>query len=142
MKAITDMTAVELEALFVELELDITEFQNFEYDDEEFIFYPSTSDADDAVAEQIEDMLWSFNPNFILCECGLSLEGEDAFASMLANECENANDFVRALIDGTCGIESFVESAISADGRGHFLSSYDGEEIEIGDYLLDRKSVV
>jgi len=27
-------------------------------------------------------------------------------------------------------IDSFVDAAISADGRGHFMSSYDGNENE------------
>ena len=28
-------------------------------------------------------------------------------------------------------MDEFIEDAISADGRGHFLSSYDSEEVEI-----------
>jgi hypothetical protein len=34
------------------------------------------------------------------------------------------------LIDRLWDIDSLVEDAISADGRGHFLSSYDGDENE------------
>ena len=34
------------------------------------------------------------------------------------------------MIQATCGIDSFVEAAISADGRGHFLARYDSEERE------------
>ena len=50
---------------------------------------------------------------------------------MQENSCEGANDFIESLIEKTCGMDSFIESAISADGRGHFISSYDGNEEEI-----------
>ena len=42
--------------------------------------------------------------------------------------CESANELVLALIDD---MDKFVSDAISSDGRGHFLSYYDGEEQEI-----------
>lgn len=41
--------------------------------------------------------------------------------------CENANSLVYAMIED---IDTFIEDAIEADGRGHFISMYDGEEIE------------
>jgi hypothetical protein len=41
--------------------------------------------------------------------------------------CEDANPPVEALIKD---MDHFVSDAISADGRGHFLSSYDSEEQE------------
>lgn len=28
-------------------------------------------------------------------------------------------------------MDGFIQAAISADGRGHFMSSYDGEENEV-----------
>lgn len=40
---------------------------------------------------------------------------------------ENANDTFYNLIDD---FDSFVDDAVRADGRGHFLSGYDGEEGE------------
>ena len=33
-------------------------------------------------------------------------------------------------IESTCGLPAFIEEAVSADGYGHFLSRYDGEENE------------
>jgi hypothetical protein len=36
------------------------------------------------------------------------------------------------------GLEGFVEEAVSADGRGHFLSSYDGEENEQDGFYIYR----
>jgi hypothetical protein len=83
--------------------------------------------ADAACKAYIEDSLWAFNASFLGFETGL---GEEAF-SCFAELCESANDAVRAIVDGTCGIDALVESAICADGRGHFLSHYDGEENEV-----------
>jgi hypothetical protein len=52
--------------------------------------------------------------------------------------CEGCNDFFKAIIKGTCGLDKFVEDAIEADGRGHFLAYYDGEENEQGDCFIYR----
>ena len=57
---------------------------------------------------------------------------------MQRNSCEDCNEFIKAMIDGTCGMNNFVERAIDADGRGQFLSQYDGEENEFGGYFIYR----
>lgn len=50
--------------------------------------------------------------------------------------CESANSLVKSLI---VDLDHFVSDAISADGRGHFLSGYDGVEIELdGDFYAYR----
>ncbi len=51
---------------------------------------------------------------------------------------ERSNDAVLSLVERTCGLDDFVEDAVSADGRGHFLSHYDGEENEQGEYFIYR----
>ena len=71
-------------------------------------------------------------------ECNLDMAMEESLKKMQQDQCESCNEFIRALIDGKEGIESFIDSAVSADGRGHFLSSYDGEENEEGDYFIYR----
>jgi hypothetical protein len=61
------------------------------------------------------------------------IEGEDfvkALKKVQENYSEDANDLVLALIESDSNLGFFVRSAIQADGRGHFLSGYDGEEIE------------
>lgn len=45
------------------------------------------------------------------------------------------NEAVYKLIEKTCGIEEFIEECLSADGAGHFLNSYDGNEYELGEGL-------
>ena len=93
-------------------------------------------EADEKTAEYIKDSLWAFNADFILSECGLDLSGSESLKTMQEKSCESANDFVLSLVEKTCGLASFVKAAISADGRGHFLASYDGEENKQGNYFI------
>lgn len=81
-------------------------------------------EATKAAGEYIEETLWAFNSSFLAEQTELP---ESVFEA-LQPQCENSNDAVRALIDKTCGLEDFTQAAIGADGRGHFLASYDGEE--------------
>lgn len=90
-------------------------------------------EADAACREYVESSAWAFNASFVLSECGLPSELEDAIQAFQSKECESANDAIAALIEKTCGMDSFVASAISAEGRGHFLASYDGDEMELAD---------
>ena len=94
-------------------------------------------EADEAVKQYIQDSVWSFSANFILShsKAGYSVEVEKALKEMQAKLCESANELIKALIED---MDSFIEDAISADGRGNFLSSYDSEEQEIvidGEYF-------
>ena len=85
-------------------------------------------EANAAAREYIEGSIWAFNASFILSECGLPGELEDCIKSFQEKECESANKALLALVNKCGDLDSFVESAISSDGRGHFLSGYDGEE--------------
>lgn len=80
----------------------------------------------EAVTESIKQTLWAFNANFLASMTDMP----EKIFSALQDQCEDANDAVEACIDKTCGIEEFVEAAVRADGRGHFLNSYDGGELE------------
>ena len=88
-------------------------------------------EADAACREYVESSASAFNASFVLSECGLPSELEDAIQAFQSKECESANAAIVALIEKTCGMEAFAEAAISADGRGHFLASYDGDEMEL-----------
>ena len=127
---------LKIKALAKELDIDIEEAEEkIETGDYTVL---TDEEADEQCAEYIKDSLWAFNSDFILSECGLDLSGADSLRTMQEKSCKSANDFVLSLVEKTCGIESFIESAVSADGRGHFMSSYDGEEIEAqidGQYL-------
>jgi hypothetical protein len=88
-------------------------------------------EANDKCAEYIRESLWAFNTDFILSHCKLPLELEKAIRSFQEMECEGANDAMLALVEKCGDFDKFVEDAISADGRGHFLAGYDGNENEI-----------
>jgi hypothetical protein len=88
------------------------------------------SQADAACREYIEQSLWAFNPDFIIENCGLPRELGELLKSYAIEKCEGANDALLALVNKCGDFDRLVRMAISLDGRGHFLSSYDGEENE------------
>jgi hypothetical protein len=97
------------------------------------------SEADEACKEYIKDTAWAFRSSFICSYCNLPQEIAEALETMQSKKCESANDAILSLIEKTeSGIDGFVEEAISADGRGHFLSSYDSEENEESGFYIYR----
>jgi hypothetical protein len=95
-----------------------------ESDYSEYTVY-TEDEANEACAEQIKETVWAFNSNFLSGETGIA---QEVFAAIQSNgKCESNNDAILSCISD---IDSFVIAAISADGRGHFLSQYDGEENE------------
>lgn len=139
-------------AEFLELEADeideITEASygdnTYEYGREEYLVL-TDEEADKATEEYIRDSVWAFNASFIASEAGLyETEGMIVASGLIdmisaaQEKAEGANEGILAMIEGTCGLKSFVQAAISADGRGHFLAGYDGNENESGDYYIYR----
>lgn len=94
-------------------------------------------EANEKAYSEIEESLWAFNADFIIEMTGLN-RGVESLRTIQKNSCEDCNDFIKAIIKGTCGLDAFVESAIESDGRGHFISYYDGEENEKGEYFIYR----
>lgn len=100
-------------------------------------------EADEKTADYIKDSLWAFNADFILKHTAVYEETTDredaeiikALQMVQGSICESANALVRALI---VDIDAFIEDAVDADGRGHFLASYDGEENESGNFYIYR----
>lgn len=93
--------------------------------------------ADEACADCIKQSLWSFNANFILShsKIGYNAKVEKCLKKMQEALSEDCNELMEAIIQD---MDSFVRDAISADGRGAFLSGYDSNEVEIvldGEYL-------
>lgn len=94
-------------------------------------------EADQKAYDYIDDSVWAFTPNFIIGQSSV-LDFDDAsekIVKAIAEQCESGNDAMKKLIDN---MDDFVEEAISCDGRGHFLSSYDGEENEQDDFYIYR----
>lgn len=103
-----------------------------EYDDDNYnndYLVLTDDEADEKAADYIKDSLWAFNASFLSSETGYPIEVFEG----LQDKCESANDAVGALIDSNksdTNLKYFIDAAISADGRGHFMSSYDGNENE------------
>lgn len=102
-------------------------------------FYVLEDERAYALAFQIiEAKLWAFTAEFIaehlkhdIIYCDYPVNLDDlrlAIRAVQKSLCEGANAIIQALIDD---LNEFVEDAIAADGRGHFISSYDGEENEV-----------
>ena len=99
--------------------------------------------ADERAKEEILNSLWAFNADFIIQHCKNyddmdQCEFNSAVESLRhaqENCCENANGLVFALIDD---MDEFVEDAINADGRGNFISRYDGVENEQDGFYIYR----
>ena len=87
---------------------------------------------------EISQLLWAFNTDFILDHLKDDIKyGDDpvdlgelkASIDLVKGKlCEGANAIIHALI---ADLKEFVDDAIAADGRGHFISSYDGDEHEV-----------
>jgi len=84
-------------------------------------------EADQKTREYIEQSVWAFNPWFIIQHSKLPFEAEEMVKGFQEAKCEDANETILVLI---VDFDEFVADAIDADGRGHFLSGYDGVEIE------------
>ena len=100
--------------------------QQVDIDGCEYLVCLDEDEADALAADRIRDTLWAFNASFLSGETGL----DESIFEALQDKCEGANDAVESLINGTCGLDDFIDAAKSADGRGPFISGYDSEENE------------
>jgi hypothetical protein len=99
----------------------------------EYAIASDEDEANEACKEYIKETIWAFNADF-LSNYISSLDAEDIDA-LRQNKCESMNEALRKLIDD---FDLLCDDAISADGLGHFLSSYDGECLKVGDFHLFR----
>jgi hypothetical protein len=105
---------------------EVEEYDEDDYNNDYLVL--TDEEADEKAKEYIIDSLWAFNATFIASEIDID---EDVINAIQDNgKCEGNNDTIYSLINKLGDIDSFVDSAISADGRGHFMSSYDGNENE------------
>lgn len=144
----------KLEALkrFLINEDYIEESEELTYQEEDNCFDTSVGEflvltddeAEEKAREEIRQSLWAFNPDFILrhtkaYENTTEYEDEaiiEALKEVQSRICESANELVYALIND---FDEFCEDAIDEDGRGHFLSYYDGKEYESDNFYIYRR---
>jgi len=92
--------------------------------------------GDDEAATQaanayIADSLWAFNAGFMSKALGMpEIEPLIAIAQD-KGMCEDLNPALLAIATGGNRLERVCKEAILADGRGHFLAYYDGDEHEV-----------
>lgn len=114
-------TEERTQALAQHLESDIEEAERVQDN-----YLVLTNEEADEMAEQyILDSLWAFNPSFIASHCDSDIPQEAIEA--IQEKYEASNPILLKLIKDK---NDFIQDAISSDGRGHFISFYDGEEDE------------
>jgi hypothetical protein len=89
------------------------------------------NEADEKCRESILDSVWAFNASFMSAYLKRGVLIDAVTAIQKNGKCEENNEALLCLLDDK---EYFIEEAIKADGRGHFLAGYDGEEVEIGKF--------
>ena len=94
------------------------------------------AEADTEAKARILDTIWAFNKWFLDAHSKVIKHIPDEIYKKLQEECEGINEM---LIESLEDKDSFVEDAIASDGRGHFLSSYDGKEYQEGEYFIYRQ---
>ena len=82
-------------------------------------------EADDMVRDYIEESAGMFTPSFLSGFTGID---EEVFKVLQEKGDMAAYDAIRSMIRD---FDAFVEAAVSADGRGHFLATYDHNEHEV-----------
>lgn len=97
--------------------------------------------ADEIVRDEILSSLWAFNTNFLKSFVDVGEDALNALGKIRDDVCEGLNSVYLALIKDK---DAFVKAAIDADGRGHFMSCYDGDEhtVKVGsvEYRIYRMS--
>lgn len=83
-------------------------------------------ESDEACREAILESLWAFNADFLAPYTVLTAAEIEACRG---DRCEDFNPAAIALVGDQ--LDDLVDDAIGLDGRGRFLSNYDGDETEI-----------
>lgn len=141
METTTTNTDLRIKALASHLDVDAEDISigskdhAFQYDGEYLVL--TDDEADQKAADYIRESVWAFNSDFIASHCPDGID-EDHITTMWVDRGEDCNDATIALIEAGNGMEGFIDDAIGADGRGHFLNTYDGEEYDEGDFFIYR----
>ena len=137
-----DLTQNEkVRALQNHLDLNDDEVNNITFNGDEFLhgdreyLILTDDEAEEKATDYIKESVWAFNSSFLSSHTGID---EDVF-KLLSEKCESSNDAILSMIKD---FDHFVGDAISSDGRGHFIASYDHdehiEEINGDEYFIYR----
>lgn len=127
----------KIEALAKHLGVEIEEIEQqcedeFHCGGEIYMVY-TDEEANLACEEYIRETLWAFNSSFLVNYMPRELTSKN-IDDMRGDRCESINEAFLALVGDN--FDDLVDAAIGCDGRGHFLSSYDGHEYEEGEYFI------
>ena len=109
-------------------DVSVVEAKELIYNDDWIVL--TDEEADDMAKELICGSVWAFAPWFLSAHTSID---EDVF-KLLQEKCEDSNDAILSMIKD---IDEFWNDAINADGRGHFISHYDGYEHEATVFGVD-----
>lgn len=130
------MTKTKIELLAKHLEINTEEIEQSSYNENLFevgnneYLVVTDEEADEETKDYIKETVWAFSASFLANFTDLPKE----MFTAIQDKCENANDPILTVIERVDGgLDEFVSQAVKADGRGHFLSSYDGNENEVRD---------
>ncbi len=134
-EAVAKIADVPVEEV-VPLEHDKKTGSTFKVGDEEYLVCYHLQ-ADRRAYAAIRESVWAFNPDFILRHAKIEATPAvvAALREMQSRLCESANPLVLAMIKN---FHAFAKEAISIDGRGHFISMYDGVSRKIDDHYIYR----
>lgn len=85
------------------------------------------SEADEIAKERARETLWAFRAEFLFPD--LDSRALEAVKKMQGELCEDAQEIVVKMLGER--VDEVLDDALSADGRGHFISGYDGDEHEV-----------
>jgi hypothetical protein len=124
-----------IEALKQVVEVDEDEIEVVDWRDnlysvgrEEYLVL-TDEEADEEVKEYIRESLWAFNIDFLsrYCDALDNFRVKESFRNVQEQTCEDCNELVYALVKDN--FDTVVNDACLEDGRGHFLATYDSEEL-------------
>jgi hypothetical protein len=140
----TDITTEQrIAALAKHLGCELDDISASVYDDISFsacggeYLVLTDDEAEERAREDIRESLWAFDARFIASHAHKALSEQciEALRKVQGDLCEDAAPLVEALIKD---MDRFVSDAVLADGRGHFISRYDGEENESNEFYIYR----
>lgn len=115
----------------IDTDIDVSRYDDTELEYGRQSYRVLTDDeADEAALAAATDSLWAFNVSFLsrYVPALRDARAAKAWSKVAAELCEDAAPLVEALLGDR--LDEAMRDAISEDGRGHFLSGYDGEESE------------
>ena len=98
--------------------------------DQEYLVL-NDQEAQKRCEEDIKESIWAFNSSFLSFHTGI----DEEIIKSVQEHCESSNEMLLRSIED---LPKFINEAIATDGRGHFISIYDGHEQEEGEFYIYR----